>query len=140
MSTSRDPRSGELKRGPRRHDEILIFSLSDPRTGRPRYVAMVLDRTFEYRLEQHFAGKYPDTTAAWCDELRALGLTPVVDVLERVPGGKSYSIAGKKMSAIRERYRREGESMLGDEQRFADQQSVTSSHRMHNARVNKAHE
>lgn len=56
---------------------MSVYALRDPRTGAVRYVGR--SHSPEHRLRQHMQGRSP--ARPWCDELRALGLTPDMQIL-----------------------------------------------------------
>ena len=98
--------------------EILVYALSDPRDEAVRYVAMVVNSTLEYRLEQHATGAI-EATRAWCTDLADAGLRPVYVLLERVraPRPQDFARAGRIMSGHIERMRAKGEPLLHYAQR-----------------------
>jgi hypothetical protein len=83
-----------------------IYVLLDPRTGAPRYVG----RTTEVRTRfaKHAAGVEHSPLGAWCRELRAEGLAPVLEVPAVVTRGHP----GRAESRFIRYFRDRGEPLL----------------------------
>lgn len=63
-------------------DEVLIYLLSDPRSGIVRYVGRT--ENLEQRLEDHMKLKGNARKRSWIQELLILGIRPVVWIWEKV--------------------------------------------------------
>lgn len=64
---------------------IVIYTLNDPRTNQIRYVGKT-NQKFSYRLCAHMQDKGKCHRVNWINELKALGLKPVIKQLEIVRG------------------------------------------------------
>jgi hypothetical protein len=100
-------------RGAHSSTEILVWTLSSPVARREvRYVALVLAPTLEHRVGQHVAGEIP-RTRGWVLELRAAGLEPVAEIVERVPTrGPDFRRAQRRLTAWIDRLRADGHDLL----------------------------
>lgn len=61
---------------------VFIYSLSDPRDGKVRYVGKAIN--CESRLGGHLGDKGFNHKTCWINQLKRLGLKPVVEVVEQV--------------------------------------------------------
>lgn len=60
-----------------------VYLLRDPRNNEPKYVGLSLDT--EKRFRRHLS-KSHGKVRLWVEELKALGLEPLLEILEVVPG------------------------------------------------------
>lgn len=58
---------------------IAIYALRDPRDSTIRYIGRTVSRPVSYRVSTNPKGS---PVRAWADELKALGLKPIVEVLD----------------------------------------------------------
>jgi len=67
------------------NDTTFIYALNDPRTGECRYVGKA-DNPFK-RFKKHLLGAATSSTHknCWILGLKAMGLTPTMDILDEVP-------------------------------------------------------
>jgi len=59
---------------------IVIYTISDPRTGLVRYVGKTID--FKYRCRKHRTEKNKTYKAQWVKGLIALGLEPIFEIID----------------------------------------------------------
>jgi predicted GIY-YIG superfamily endonuclease len=85
----------------------FIYALGDPRDGAVRYVGCTINPVSRFR--DHVAASYDTSTYAWCRELRALGMKPVLLCLQTTD---NYENAGRLEVGMMTTLRQEGHRLL----------------------------
>lgn len=76
---------------------IQCYALRDPRTGSARYVGRSWSPS--HRLKQHCSKAAAPQIKEWVDELRSLGLAPILEVLEGDSEGEWISRLSPDLNA-----------------------------------------
>jgi hypothetical protein len=63
-------------------NKIFVYALIDPRTSEVRYVGVSKNPYLRYRLHVGDSEHAPQKVHGWILELRALGLRPIIQILE----------------------------------------------------------
>lgn len=94
MTTTRNvPRQEALRRF--REQTFAIYVLLDPRDKRPRYIGRSVNPAARTAAHASSGGGHGVARRAWLGELRALGLSPVCEVLE-LPRGVVATIRAEQ--------------------------------------------
>lgn len=64
-------------------ETVFIYALKDPRNGAVRYIGK--SKNPEKRMRGHLRSKPGTHKAHWIMELTAIGITPLLEILDRVP-------------------------------------------------------
>lgn len=70
-----------------------IYALIDPRDKTKYYIGKTIQHPPQKRLRQHLLKPATDNLAEWVDELKQVGITPEMDVLESVPPDADWRAA-----------------------------------------------